>query len=83
MALTPAEKQRRYRDRHKATEQTSTDALEQALLREVERGEMSEEERIALADKLTDLALTLQRRAIRLSKLGYKLRVGHDHPRQE
>jgi hypothetical protein len=59
MALSPAEKQKRYRDKLKAADQTNPDAIEGALLREVERcerGELSASERIALADKLADLA---------------------------
>jgi hypothetical protein len=54
MALTPAEKQRRYRDKRKAADQTTPDAIERALLQEVERcgrGELSDQERIALADR--------------------------------
>ena len=85
MALTPAEKQKRYRDRLKAADQVNPDAIEQVLLHEVARharGEISDQERIALADKLTDLALALQHRAIRLSKMAYRIRTGYDHPRQ-
>src|SRR5215831_3332421 len=83
MALTPAEKQRRYRDKRKAADQTTPDAIERELLQEVERcdrGEMSDQERIALADKLADLASALQQRAIRLSRVGWKVRTGKDHP---
>jgi hypothetical protein len=83
MALTNAQKQKRYRERRKAADQTTPDALEQALLQEVERcgrGEMSDQERTALADKLTALALKLQERAIRLSRMGWKIRTGKDHP---
>jgi hypothetical protein len=83
MALSPAEKQKRYRDKLKAADQTNPDAIEGALLREVERcerGELSASERIALADKLADLASALQQRAIRLSRVGWKVRTGEDHP---
>src|SRR5262249_6117170 len=61
MALTPAQKQRRYRERLKAIDQTNPDAIERELLQEVarcDRGEMPDQERIALADKLADLART-------------------------
>ena len=37
MALTPAEKQRRYREKRKAADQTSLDAIERALLLELSR----------------------------------------------
>ena len=56
MVLSPAEKQRRYRERLKAADQTNPDAIERELLQEVER-EMSDQERIALADRLADLAM--------------------------
>jgi len=85
MALTPAEKQKRYRERLKAADQTNLDAIERELLQEVarcDRDEMSDQERIALADKLADLAMDFQRRAIRLSRMATKLRTGEDHPLQ-
>jgi hypothetical protein len=77
MALSPAEKQQRYRDRLKAATQTSSEAVESALLAEVERaerGELSEEARIALADKLADLANRYLWHAHKLSKIAMKLR---------
>ena len=85
MALTPAQKQRGYRERLKAADQTNPDAIERELLQEVarcERGEMSDQERIALADRLADLARDLLWRSHRLSKLAHKLRTGDDHPLQ-
>src|SRR5262249_60857522 len=78
MALTPAEKQKRYREKRKTADQTNPDALERALLQETtqcDRGEMSDQKRIALADKLADLAMDFQRRAIRLSKMAQNYRV--------
>ena len=60
MALTPAEKQKRYRERHKVLAQTDPRAIERALLQDVERcerGEMSDQERIALAERLADMAM--------------------------
>jgi hypothetical protein len=75
MALTPAEKQKRYREKLKAADQTSSDAIERALLLELERcDQMSDQERMALADKLADLAMDLLHRATRLSKMAQKLR---------
>jgi hypothetical protein len=83
MALTPAEKQKRYRDKRKAADQTNPDATERALLLEVERcDQMSDGERIALAEKLADLAKDFLWRAHRLSKMAHKLRTGEDHPLQ-
>src|SRR6516165_902732 len=72
MALTPAQKQKRYRERLEAAEQANADAIERALLQEVERcerGETSDRERIALAEKLADLARDLLWRAHSLSKM--------------
>jgi hypothetical protein len=75
MALTSAEKQQRYRGKLKAQAQTSPEAVEAALLAEVERAsELSEEARIALADKLADLANHHLWQAHKLSKIAMKLR---------
>src|SRR5262245_62482882 len=79
MALTPAQKQKRYRERLKAADQTNPDAIERELLQEVQR-EMSDQERIALAEKLADLAMDFLWRSHRLSKMAHKLRTGSDHP---
>jgi hypothetical protein len=75
MALSPAEKQQRYRDRLKAAEQMSPDAIERELMAEAERaGEMSDQERNVLADKLADLAMSTLHRAQRLAAVARKLR---------
>jgi hypothetical protein len=75
MALTAAQKQKRYRDRRKAEDQMSSDTIERALLLEVERSDqLSDQERMALADKLADLAMDLLHRATKLSKLAQSLR---------
>jgi uncharacterized protein YjiS (DUF1127 family) len=75
MALTPAEKQQRYRDRRKAATQMSPDAVEDALVEEAERyAELSSEERAALANKLTDAAMRHQRRATELAEIARKMR---------
>jgi hypothetical protein len=76
MAFTNAEKQRRYRERQKAKDPRM---IEAALLAEAER-RLSDKKRIALADKIADAAMDFQWRAIRLSKLAYKLRTGEEHP---
>jgi hypothetical protein len=80
VALTPAQKQQRYRDKLKVRSQASPETVEAALLAEVERakrGELSREEGIALADKLTDLANRYLWRAHELSKTAMKVRAGH------
>ena len=77
MALTAAEKQRRYRERQSAPTSSRPDLIEQALLQEVERGkrgELSIEERAALADELADAAMRHQRRAQELAEIARKLR---------
>jgi hypothetical protein len=75
MALTPAEKQRRYRERLGAREQSRPDTVEHALLQEVElAGELSDQERVALADKLADTAQRYLWRAHELAKLAQKIR---------
>ena len=89
MALTSAEKQARYRARQRDKQDTLTashpNAIERELMLEVERcdrGELSDQERIALAEKLADLAKDFLWRAHRLSKMAHKLRTGEDHPLQ-
>jgi hypothetical protein len=75
MTLTPAEKQRRYRERQSALTAERPDVTEAALLAEVERASaLSEDERAALADKITDLAMQHQWRAAKLAKIAEKLR---------
>jgi PleD family two-component response regulator len=82
MALTPAEKQQRYRNKLKARSQASPQVVEAALLAEVERakrGELSREESIALADKLTGLANRYLWHTHELSKTAMKVRAGYNH----
>jgi hypothetical protein len=56
MALSPAEKQRRYRERQSASMRDNPDVAERALLEEAARCEqLSAEQRVALADRLADL----------------------------
>jgi hypothetical protein len=81
MALTPAEKQQRYRDKLKAQTQARFEVVEDALLAEVERakrGELSDQERVALADKLVDRAMGHLWRAHELKQLATKVRTGSD-----
>jgi hypothetical protein len=82
MALTPAEKQQRYRDKLKVRSQASPEVVEAALLAEVERakrGGLSSEELGALADKLMEIANGHLWRAHALSKMAEKLRTGRLH----
>jgi hypothetical protein len=77
MAMTPAEKQKRYRERQSALASSRPDLIEQALLRDVERcerGELSADECAALADKLADTAMRYQRRAHELADMARKMR---------
>jgi len=77
MALTPAQKQRRYREKLKAADQTNPDAIERTLLQDIER-EMSDQERIALADKLAEMANRHLWRAHELARMAMKVRTGSD-----
>jgi hypothetical protein len=77
MALSPAEKQQRYRDRVKEKAQASPEAVEAALMAEVERdkrGELSDVERNAVADQLADLAKRYLWHAHKLSQIAMKMR---------
>jgi len=77
MALTPAEKQRRYRERQSAVERSHPDAIEDALLEDVaraERGELSAEQCAALANKLTDMANRHLWRAQELARTAQRVR---------
>jgi hypothetical protein len=56
--------------------------VERALLQDAERcerGELSDQERIALADELADLAMRHQWRATELARMARKVRTGSDH----
>jgi hypothetical protein len=81
MALTPAEKQRRYRERQSALRQSSPDEVERALMQDAERcerGELSDAERVVLADRLADLANRHLWRAQELARTARKVRTGRD-----
>jgi hypothetical protein len=85
MALTPAQKQKRYREKRKAMDQMNPDAIERELLHEVERcdrGEMSDQERFALAHKLADLAMNFFWRSKKLADIAGRVRTGSDRPLQ-
>jgi hypothetical protein len=77
MAQTPAEKQRRYRERQSALTQSNPDVIERALLQEAERaerGELSAAECFTLADKLADLANRHLWRSHKLAETARKIR---------
>jgi hypothetical protein len=75
MGLTPADKQRRYRERQRTLAQANPELVERALLEEAERCEqLSLEQRAALANKLADRAMQHQWRAHKLAELARKLR---------
>jgi len=76
MALTNAEKQKRWRERQKALERATTDAIERALLEQVERCvDLPDQERVALADRVGNEAMVLLWRAHWLGKIGEKVRT--------
>ena len=76
MALTNAEKQKRWRERQKALERATTDATERALLEQVERCvDLPDQERVALADRVGNEAMVLLWRAHWLGKIGEKVRT--------
>jgi hypothetical protein len=57
--------------------------IERDLVKAAERCErLPDQERIALADRLADLARDFQSRAWRLSQTAFKVRTGSDHPLQ-
>jgi hypothetical protein len=77
MALTPADKQRRYRERQSAPRQSEPDVIERALLQDAERaerGELSAAECFALADKLAELANSHLWRSHKLAEMARKIR---------
>ena len=74
MALTPAQKQKRYRERQSARAPTNPEVVEQALLEEAARCEqLPAEDRVALADGLMDLANSLLWRAHKLAEIARKV----------
>ena len=77
MALTNAERQARWQAKRKALEQSRPDLIEHALMQDVERcerGELSDEERAALGDKLADAAKQHLMRAQELAEIARKVR---------
>jgi len=72
-----AERQRRWRERRNAQARANPEAIERALVKDAERCEgMSDQERTALADKLTDIAMRHLWRSHELSRIATKVRTG-------
>jgi hypothetical protein len=70
-------KQRRYRERQNALRRSHPEVEEAALLQEAERAhELSDEERVALANRLADAANQHLWRAHELSRIAQKVRYG-------
>ena len=76
MPLTPAEKQRRYRERQSALSRANPEVAERALLEEeaARCEQLSAEQRAALADKLADLANHHLWRSRKLAEIARKVR---------
>ena len=75
MTLSNAERQQRWHEKREAAAQSRPDVVERAFLAEVERAsQLSDDERAALADKITELAMQYQWRAAKLAKIAEKLR---------
>ena len=81
MGVTNAERQKRWRTRRNELAQNNPKTIESALLQDVERcerGELSDQERIVLADKLADLAMHTMHRAQALAKMAQRVRYGRE-----
>jgi hypothetical protein len=75
MGLSNVERQRRFRARQQALAKANPEVAERALLEEAEQcAQLSDAERIALADKLADMAMGLLHRAQQLAAVARKLR---------
>ena len=76
MGQSNAERQRRWRERREALVKANPELAERALLEEAEQcAQLSDAERIALADKIADAANRHLWRAHELAKLAMKVRV--------
>jgi hypothetical protein len=73
--LSNAERQARWQAKRRAPEQSRPDVIEAALIKDVERcGQLSSEQRAALANELADLANQYLRRAQVLAEMARKVR---------
>jgi hypothetical protein len=73
---------KRYRERQSAQARSRPEVIGRELLEEAERaerGELSDQEREALADKIADLAKEHLWRSHALAKIAMKVRTGRDH----
>ena len=76
--MSNAERQRRWRAKRDALVRTNPEVIERALLQEVERcerGELSNRERLDLANKLADVAMRHQWRATEFARVARKVRT--------
>jgi len=72
-----AERQRRWRARRNDLARSHPDVIERELVQAAELSEgMSDQERTALADKLTDIAMRHLWRSHELSRIATKVRTG-------
>ena len=75
MPLSAAQKQRAYRARQRAAAQNRPEVIEAALLKDADRADqLSEPERIALADKLANVAMGHLWRAQELGAVARRVR---------
>jgi hypothetical protein len=77
MVLSNAEKQKRWREKRNRLARANPEVAEDVLLQEVERcrrGELSDQECLALADRLADTAMNHLHRSQALAKLAREVR---------
>jgi len=69
--------QARWRAKRDALARTNAEAIERALLEEAQRCErLSDQERVALADRLADVAMGHQWRATEFARAARRVRTG-------
>ena len=79
MGLTNAQRQARWRAKREALVRSHPEVLERELLAAAERSDrLSEAERVTLADKLADTAMTYLRRSQVLAAAARRVRTGED-----
>jgi hypothetical protein len=75
MGQSNAERQRRWRERRQALVESARETLERQLIKAAEGcAQLSDAERVALADKLADRAMDLLHRAQQLASVARKVR---------
>ena len=77
MGLSGAQRQARWRAKRDALARANSEVAERALLQEAADCEgLAEQERIALADKLADVAMDYLRRAQEFARMARRVRTG-------